>query len=94
MCCSLTNLRISPGAGKVTHKKPTPSRARQTIRLKTLSAVAPMTLAKPKTKRPANMLRFKPKPSADKPTASAKVMPANCTKESKKPDCIKLKPKV
>jgi hypothetical protein len=53
-----------------------------------------MTLAKPKTKRPANMLRFKPKPSADKPTASAKVMPANCTKESKKPDCIKLKPKV
>ena len=36
-----------------------------------------MALATPKTVKPVSMLRRSPKPSADKPTAKAKVMPAN-----------------
>ena len=91
-CAGGTRRRIKAGAGKATSKKPKPSMARKTSSAVTEVAKPPPPLARASRHRPRTMLRFKPMPSASKPMNTARLSPASCTMDSRKPDCTRVRP--
>ena len=93
-CCAVTVRRINAGAGITTNKNPTPSSVRNHNILDAVDTKPPQVLANANKAKPINMLRRKPMPSAARPTANPKVIPAICKAESKKLACTKLISKV
>jgi hypothetical protein len=91
-CAGGTRRRIKAGAGKATNKKPRPSMARSASNAVTEVANAPKPLASASRHRPRTMLRRRPMPSASRPMNTARLMPASCTMDKRKPDCTSVRP--
>ena len=91
-CAGSTRRRIKAGAGKATSKKPRPSMARSTSNAAVEVANAPKPLASASRHRPRTMLRLRPMPSAHKPMNTARLKPASCTMDKRKPDCSSVRP--
>ena len=87
-----TRRRIKAGAGTAPSKVPKPSMARSASKAVTEVVNAPKPLASASRHKPRTMLRRRPMPSAHKPMNTARLMPASCTMDKRKPDCTSVRP--